>query len=183
LSPRTAVSVLSLPSRLTREQAVSRLRGGLLRRPFSLPLRSVADVYVPFHLYRVEVHQRDRPWTAWFAQDAVAGSLDPYQFDAPPRVEELRRVETRNRPEPALGRSDAERLLRDKLRRIVFQTGFFRVRGLRFELERVDLDLHVPFWLGFYGAGEAARLRVLDGVRRRVEGGKARALFEDWLAA
>jgi hypothetical protein len=143
----------------------------------------VADVYVPFHLYRVQVHQRDRPWTAWFAQDAVTGCLDPYQFDGPPRADDLVRVETRNRPEPALTASEAESLLRDKLRRVVFQTGFFRVRGLRFELERVELDLHVPFWLGFYGAGEAARLRVLDGVRRRVEGGKARALFEGWLAA
>jgi hypothetical protein len=42
--------------------------------------------------------------------------------------------------------------------------------------------LHVPYWLGFYG-NAAARCRVLNAVRRRIEGAKASALFESWLAA
>jgi hypothetical protein len=41
----------------------------------------------------------------------------------------------------------------------------------------------MPYWLGFYGADGALRCRVLDAVRRRMEGAKARALFEHWLAA
>jgi hypothetical protein len=183
LSEREVASILALRPRLTREQAVARLRGGVLRRAVRSPLRSVADVYVPFQLYRVEVHNRARSWTSWFALDAVTGSLDPYQFERPPQGADLVRVETRNRPAPALPDTEVARLLRDKLRRVVFQAGFFRVRDLHIELERAALDLHVPYWLGFYGAGDAARLRVLDGVRRRVEGGKARALFEAWLAA
>jgi hypothetical protein len=69
------------------------------------------------------------------------------------------------------------------VRRIVYQTGFFRVRGLRIRATRLALDLHVPYWLGFYERGGALRLRVLDAVRCRFEGGKARALFEGWLAA
>jgi hypothetical protein len=178
------MAILSLRPNVTREQAFERLRGGAWGRLVGLrPLRSVAEVYVPFHLYRVDVHNRARPWTSWFALDAVTGSLDPYQFERPPVEADLVRVETRNRPEPALAESEVAGLLRDKLRRVVFQTGFFRVRDLRFDVLRVPPDLHVPYWLGFYGAGEAARLRVLDGVRRRVEGGKARALFESWLAA
>jgi hypothetical protein len=176
------VTILSLRPNVTHEEAVKRLGGGALAR-LMRPLRSVADVYVPFHLYQVEVHNRSRPWTAWFALDAVTGQLDPYQFDRPPAEAELVRVETRNFPRPTLAEGEAARLLRDKLRRVVFQTGFFRVRDLRFDVARVPLDLHVPYWLGFYGAGDRARLRVLDGVRRRVEGGKARALFESWLAA
>jgi hypothetical protein len=48
-------------------------------------------------------------------------------------------------------------------------------------LERVPLDLHVPYWIGLYGTTAVRRLRVLDAVRRRFEGGKARALFEAWL--
>lgn len=161
-----------------------RLRAGALRRlAGGGPLRSVADVYVPFHLYRVELTNRARPSTSWFALDAVTGSLDPYQFEGPPQEADLVRIETRNRPSPALPESEVARRLRDKLRRLVFQTGFFRVRDLRIEVERVDPELHVPYWLGFYGTGEAARLRVLDGVRRRMEGARARALFEGWLAA
>ena len=177
------MAILSLRPNVTREQALARLEGGALGRLVGRPLRSIAEVYVPFHLYRVEVHNRARSWTSWFALDAVTGSLDPYQFERPPAAADLIEVETRNRPEPTLPESEVARLLRDKLRRVVFQTGFFRVRGLRFDVRRVPPDLHVPYWLGFYGAGEAARLRVLDGVRRRVEGGKARALFEGWLAA
>jgi hypothetical protein len=178
------VEILSLRPSVTREQAIAQLRGGALGRLFGLAaLRSVADVYVPFRLYRVEVRSGARPWTAWFAVDSVTGGLDPYQFDRPPGEAELLHVQTRNRPEPALAEAEALQLLQDKLRRVVFQTGFFKVRDLRFDLERVALDLHVPYWLGFYGAADAVRLRVLDGVRRRLEGGKARALFEGWLAA
>jgi hypothetical protein len=177
------MAILSLPPNVTPEQALARLRGGALGRLLGRPLRSVAQVYVPFQLYRVEVHDRARPWTSYFAADAVTGSLDPYQFERPPLERDLLRVETRNHPDPALPESEVARRLRDKLRRIVFQTGFFRVRGLRIEVERIPPDLHVPYWLGFYGEGEAARLRVLDGVRRRLEGAKARTLFEDWLAA
>ena len=63
----------------------------------------------------------------------------------------------------------------------MFQTGFFRVRDLSFHVERAPLGLHVPYWVGFYGSAEVRRLRVMDAVRRRFEGGKARALFENWL--
>jgi hypothetical protein len=178
-----AVSILALRPNLTREEAMVRLRAGALRRlAGGGPLRSVADVYVPFHLFRVRVHGLARPFSSCFAVDAVTGSLDPYQFEEPPREMDLVRVETRNRPEPVLAEDEVARRLRDKVRRLVFQTGFFRVRGLEIELTRTGPDLHVPYWLGFYGTGQAARLRVLDGVRRRVEGGKARALFEGWLA-
>jgi hypothetical protein len=178
------VQILTLRPSVTREQAVAQLQGGSLARWLGrAALRSVADVYVPFRLYRVEVHSRARPWTSWFAVDSVTGGLDPYQFDRPPEPAELLRLETRNRPAPALGEDEAVRLLQDKLRRVVFQTGFFRVRDLRFQIDRLPVDLHVPYWLGFYGAADLVRLRVLDGVRRRLEGGRARALFEGWLAA
>jgi hypothetical protein len=92
-------------------------------------------------------------------------------------------VETRNRPEPALDEAAGRRRLEDMLRRLVFQSGFFRVRDLDFSLERVPPDLHVPYWIGLYGTTGVRRLRVLDAVRRRFEGGKARALFEGWLTA
>lgn len=165
---------------------MERLRGGLFRVPRWLgggALRSVADAYVPFHLYEVEVTSSTRPYVSWLAVDAVSGTLDPYAFDAPPGVDELAVVETRNRPEPALAEIESAARLEEKLRRIVYQTGFFRVRRLSFRAKRLPLDLHVPYWLGFYERGGAVRLRVLDAVRCRFEGEKARALFEDWLSA
>jgi hypothetical protein len=177
------VTTLSLRPRVAREQALDRL-GALGRWPVvgPGPLRRVADVYVPFHLYKVGVRSGASAGTSWLALDAVSGALDPYEFDRPPDEAELVRIQTRNRPEPALSDAEAAQLVRDKVRRVVFQTGFFRLRGaLQLDLERQPLELHMPYWLGFYGAEERLRLRVLDAVRGRVEGNKARALFEAWL--
>jgi hypothetical protein len=42
--------------------------------------------------------------------------------------------------------------------------------------------LYLPYWLAFYG-DETPRCRVMDAVRRRIEGAKASAFFEEWLAA
>jgi hypothetical protein len=179
-----AAAILSLPPRVGREEAIRRLGGGSLPRLIGRPpLRSVGEVFVPFHVYRVEIVDGGRSWRSWLAVDAVSGTLDPYEFEHRPTEDELSRVETKNRARPLLSAEASACALRDKLRRLRYQAGFFRVREPRFTLERLPLDLHVPYWLGFYGSGERATLRVLDAVRRRLEGGRARALFEDWLAA
>lgn len=180
-------AVRSLKPNVSREEAIARFspRGlaGTLRNLRQGPLRSVADVYVPFRLYQVEIANRSARQTSWFALDAVNGLLDLYQFEHLPEEAELVQVETRNRPAPRLDDAEAERLLGDKLRRIIFQMGFFRIRNLSFRPQLVPLDLHVPYWVGCYGARETVRLRVMDAVRRRIEGAKARAFFHSWLAS
>jgi hypothetical protein len=50
------------------------------------------------------------------------------------------------------------------------------------EITQQPVELHVPYWLGFYG-NKVARCRAMDAVRRRIEGAKATALFESWIAA
>jgi hypothetical protein len=47
----------------------------------------------------------------------------------------------------------------------------------------MPIELHLPYWLAFYGNNGAAKCRVMDAVRRRIEGGKATSFFEEWLAA
>jgi hypothetical protein len=54
---------------------------------------------------------------------------------------------------------------------------------VNFEAVREPLELHLPYWLGFYDAQGKVRCRVLDAMRRRIEGPKASAFFEQWLAA
>lgn len=84
---------------------------------------------------------------------------------------------------PALTEAKSEELLREKVLRVIFQQGFFKLRAVQLEIERLPDEIYLPYWLGFYGSGDNLHCRVMDAVRRRVEGAKASALFEDWLAA
>jgi hypothetical protein len=146
------------------------------------PLRRIADVYVPYWLYRVQYNLGRRAHSTLFAIDAVNGSLDLFTFPRIPAADELVSIYTKNRVAPSLPYPSAEALLRQKVLRVIFQQGFFKVRDLQLEIELRSLEVHVPYWLGFYGHA-AARCRVLNAVRRRMEGAKASALFESWLAA
>ena len=146
-------------------------------------LQRIADAYIPFRIYRVRYCMNGAHHTHLFALDAVDGSLDLFEFATPPSDAETVSVSTRNHPPPALSEAHSEQLLRDKILRVIFQQGFFKIRKIKLETEQLSGVIHLPYWLGFYGTGEDLRCRVLDAVRRRVEGAKASALFEGWLAA
>jgi hypothetical protein len=179
----------TLKPHVTREEAIAAFQrgGGLFRQD---ALRSVADVYVPYHLFRVEIVEPRRQQTSYVAVDALRGMLDPYQFDRCPEGADLVTIDSRNRMAATLDIETASRVVVDAVRRILFQTGVYRLRAPRIDVRHEPLELHVPYYLGFYGSTSTdanahhavARLRVMDAVRRRFEGGKARALFEAWLA-
>jgi hypothetical protein len=173
-------TIRSLAPSVTQIEAVAAFEGRM-RRLFGAPLRSVAAAYVPFRLYEVEITNRGRCSTTLFAADAVNGSLDLYEFERPPADAELVSVESRNSPPAQLEETLSLRLVEEKVRRAVFQAGFFRVSGLSVSARRLPIDIHVPYWLGFFGNEGRARVRVMNAVRRQMEGAKARALFEDWL--
>jgi hypothetical protein len=154
-----------------------------LWRMRSGPLRMIAAAYVPFRLYRVRYELGRTPCTRLFALDAVDGSLDLFEFPRVPDDRELLSSDSRNRLTPALSEDRAAELLREKVLRIVFQQGFFKLREPRLDITREQCEIYLPYWLGFYGGEETARCRVLDAVRRRIEGAKASAFFEQWLAA
>jgi hypothetical protein len=118
-----------------------------------------------------------------FALDAVDGSLDLFEFPRIPEQGELVSVDSRNRMAPSLPEERAEEILREKVLRIVFQQGFFKLREARLDITREPGEIYLPYWLGFYGGSGSVRCRVLDAVRRRIEGAKASAFFEQWLAA
>ncbi len=105
------------------------------------------------------------------------------QFPRVPADEDLVTIETRNQLVPRLHADAAEDLLRTKVLRVLFQQGFFKLRALRVEIERMPIEIHLPYWLAFYGSNGTAKCRVMDAVRRRIEGGKACSFFEEWLAA
>jgi hypothetical protein len=176
----------SLRARLTLDQAKRAFGEGGSRVSRTIAtmrrgrLRSIAEVYVPYHLFEVSISDGGRRQTSYFALDAVTGALDIHRFDERPG--NLQLVHSRNRVPAAIGPDGAWPLLVGKVQRALFQTGFFRLRDPRVSGRIEQSNLHVPYWLGFYEAGGRVRVRALDGVRGRFEGGKARALFESWLA-
>jgi hypothetical protein len=149
-------------------------------------LQTVADAYVPYRFFRVQMAGRSASLTHIYAIDSLDGSLDPYEFESLPDSQSLVRVETRNCIAPSLSEEQTESLLREKVLRMIFQRGFFKIRTVDLKVESLDTEIHLPYWLGFYGRGGTnggLRCRIIDAVRRRVEGAKARAFFENWITA
>jgi len=147
------------------------------------PLQKIAEAYVPFRLYRVRYLMNKEKMQRIFAMDAVNGSLDLFEFRTPPQEEEMVTVQTRNCLSAALEEEQALQILRDKVLRIIFQQGFFKLRSASLELEALPGEIYLLYWLAFYGPSNALRCRVMDAVRRRLEGAKAATFFEQWLAA
>jgi hypothetical protein len=180
-------TIRALKPNVTQDQAVRFFRSGVFRAAYwrirSGPLQRIAGAYVPFWVYRVRYETVGAVSTRIFALDAVDGTLDLYEFPQIPREEELLAIETRNRLIPRLAPEAARELLRMKVLRVLFQQGFFKLRALKVDIERMPVELHLPYWLAFYGNNGAAKCRVMDAVRRRIEGAKAASFFEAWLAA
>jgi len=174
----------ALKPNVTQEEAVRAFSGAgvsaLYWRMRSGPLRRIADAFVPYYLYRVKYAGAP---ARLFAIDAVDGSLDLFEFPRIPVDHELLPVNGRNRLQATLTEDRAAELLRDKVLRVIFQQGFFKIRDARLEITSVPCELHLPYWLGFHERDGLVHCRVMDAVRRRMEGAKASAFFEQWLAA
>jgi len=176
-----------LKPNVTQEDALQAFSArGLTRLYWNLrsgSLQRIASVYVPFWVYRVRYEMNRATEERLFALDAVDGSLDLFSFAQIPCSTELRAIETRNFLQPALTETEGHRILRDKVLRVIFQQGFFKLRSKELKIQREPVEFYMPYWLGFYRGRGRVRCRVLDAVRRRVEGAKASAFFEQWLAA
>jgi hypothetical protein len=147
------------------------------------PLRSVARFYIPFRLFQVEIRNGGRLACSILGVDAVTGSLNPYGFPSLPSDDEIVVLETRNCPPPRLEPAQAGQLLITKVERLLFTSGFFRLRDLRIRAMPVAGEIHIPYWVGFRGAGQRARWVVLDAVRRKKEGAKVGHLLASWLSS
>ena len=180
-------AIRTLKPNVTQEEALRFFRAGVFSATYwrirGGPLQRIADAYVPFWVYKVRYEIGRARKTRFFALDAVHGALDLFEFPRVPAENELVTIETRNQLLPGLQPEAAEELLRMKVLRVLFQQGFFKLRALKVEIERVPLEIHLPYWLAFYGSNGTAKCRVMDAVRRRIEGGKATSFFEEWLAA
>jgi hypothetical protein len=177
--------ICSLRPNVTKEEAAEAFSAdgplAWMRELVSGPMRSVADFYIPFRLYRVEIVNKGRPSHRILGLDAVNGTLDPYHFEQLPRAQDVIYRETRNCAPAVLDDDRAQEMIVSKVRRLIFTTGFFRVRGLRISAAPIAGEVYVPYWVGFRGRGAQTHFAVLDAFRQRMEGAKVRRLLENWL--
>jgi hypothetical protein len=188
LTGQDPAQINSYQSKLTRNQAAACFGGAtplglgrFIRRAWTGPLRSLADVYVSFRLYNVEAKRGKHSDRHLIAVDCVDGTLDPCRFDRTPNDSEITRIETRNALVPKLEETITREMASQHIRREVYRTGFLSVTPIQVRAELPVLEFYLPFWIGFFGHGEVARLRVLDALNHRFHGAKARAFFEAWI--
>jgi hypothetical protein len=177
--------IRSLKANVTREEAMQQFSSGVfdfLRETTFGPLRSVADFYIPFRLFQIEILNGGKRDQRIFGLDAVNGSLDLYHFEQLPGERELTYLETRNCSEVLLG-EEGNQIVIAKVQRLLFSTGFFRMRNLQIAAEPITGEIYVPYWVGFRGRGLRARLAVIDAVRRKPEGARVRQLLRTWLTS
>src|SRR5258705_11985830 len=157
--------IRTLKPNVTREQAVEQFSASgvskLFPNGFFGPLRSVAEFYVPFRLFRARIVNGGATDENLVALDAVNGTLDLFKFDHLPSDAETEPVETRNCAAGELEIPRATELLIAKLRRVLYSRGFFRMRGLSITATPLGDQLFIPYWLGFRGSGNYARVSVL----------------------
>ncbi len=102
--------IRSLRPNVTREEATEHFSSGMfdfLRESTFGPLRSVADFYIPFRLFQIEIVNSGKRDSRIFGLDAVNGSLDLYTFEQLPGEREVFYLETRNCSEPLLGEAES----------------------------------------------------------------------------
>ena len=169
---------------VTHEQAIDTFRRGLAggaRRLARGPLRSVAEVYIPFRVYVATLSRGVRREVVVLGVDAVSGVLDVYRFDGVPPAAEVVQISTRNHLAPILSTTTARDLLASRMRRLMYQRAGFLAGPFQFDAEPIDAVLHVPYWAGFFGRTEAASIVVMDAVRRQIEGAKVKRLIREWI--
>lgn len=180
----TGRGILCLRPNVSREDALREFSAaGVLSRLAHGPLRSLAEIHLPYRLYRVEICDGPARDVMYLALDSVRGNFDTYAFPDVPQAPELRLVETRNHPEPRVPEEQARAEILERGRRLAYARGMLRIKDLRLSAELVLPEFYIPYWAGFFGRGEAAsRVRVLDAVRRRMEGDKLCGFVREWLA-
>jgi hypothetical protein len=180
-------ALLTLRANVTQQEAFHAFRGSglgaLYLRTFRGPLQRLAAAYVPFRLYRVEYDLGRVHNSRTFGLDQVNGSLELFEFASIPGKDQLALLESRNVLPARISGEQADAAVREKSLRTIFQKGFFQVRNLDLRVEPLAEIFCMPYWLGFYGTDGKLRCRVMDAVRRRMEGSKAAAIFETWLAS
>lgn len=154
---------------------------GLLRRWLSGSLCGIAEIYLPYRLYKVMLDDRRIQSVRYYAVDATTGTLDPYEFATAPGEDAWIELETRNFHPVRLGESETRKIIVEKVRRLLYSRGFFRLANPNITADLVTPEFYIPYWAGFYGGEQNLSATVLNAVRQTVEGSKMRRAVQTWL--
>ena len=154
---------------------------GILRRWRTGKLLGISDIYIPYRLYRVQVEDIRVRNARFLAVDAMSGVLDPYEFPEPPLPGQSVEVETSNALPVRLAETETRAFVLEKLRRLLFSAGFFRLAKPVMTAEMTGATFYIPYWVGFYGGPQNVRVQVLNAVRGTIEGSKVSSLVKTWL--
>lgn len=179
--------IRSLQSVVPRELALRRLSpsgvAGFLRRRTTGKLIGVAEIYMPYRLYKITVNDRGVQATHFLGIDVLTGKLDPFEFTGPDIKDRSVEIETRNHLPLRLPQSEAQAIALAKTRRAMFSRGFFRLAQPSICIETIDSEFYVPYWVGFYGNENNIKVLAIDATRATLEGGKVTECIKSWLAA
>jgi hypothetical protein len=179
--------IRSLRPNVTRDEAIRHLSseglGELGRRVAFGDLRSIAAFYIPFQLFTVEITNAGNQETRIVGLDRVSGSLDLYDFAQKPTEADMISIETRNYVDMRIGLAEANKRVMEKVQRVLFSRGFFRMRNLQISASPTGAEFHIPYWVGFRAKNTVSRITVMDAIRRKVEGAKVRHVLQAWLRA
>lgn len=133
------------------------------------------DFFLPYYLFQVQILNGKTLKSLLLAIDAMSGELDLYGFAQAPDI--FLEVETTRVGAIVLSEEKALALLTEKVRRMVYLQGFFKISTLRITGKLVRL-LYIPYWVGFFARDSQITLEVIDAVRGCLEGGKVRNLVQ-----
>ena len=173
----------ALKPNVTREQALQLFTAGPLAFATGLVhgrARSISDLCIPYRFFQVKVKTRGKEEARIFALEAFRGVMDLYEFSEVPTEADLLTVNTRNFLPSTLQDVHAHDALIAKVRRLIFTRGFFRIRDLHIQAIPLATEVYIPYWICFRGTN-SVYISILDAIRRKPEGAKARHLVEDWL--
>jgi hypothetical protein len=142
-------------------------------------LRAVLDFYIPFRLFRVTTTMRGKPTQLFLALDVVTGQLAPYHFDEPLADDAQLPIETERRAPVGIDDATALASLTDRVMRLTFLNGIFKIRRYQFAAEPLA-DFYLPYWIGVFERGGTVELEAVDAMRGRLEGAKIREIAVEW---
>jgi len=169
---------LCLKPNLTRPRATAMLNGRLSELRHG-KLRGVLDFHIPFMLFKVGRPDRQ---ARLLAIDAVSGRLDLYEFDSAVAANAQQSLDSSRLVAARLEVTAAREQLSERVMRMAFLKGFFRLGRFEHKAEFVE-KVYLPYWVGIYERHHKVSIEVIDALRGRLEGAKVRELVAEWFLA